>query len=140
MSTNRSNDDLEELGKCLGRLPEPPIPDGLEAKLLAAIPHAAALVASQRWQRRRDRRLLAGGLVAAAALVAILSGLFFWRPTQVDDSHLPQSVQQIVRQPPIQRLPRQIDVDIASSPNSFEWPVQLTVSARAQRLPEELTN
>jgi hypothetical protein len=140
MSTGPSNDDLEALAGRLGRMPKPPIPAGLEARLLATIPDADALAAPQA-RRGRGRRWLAGGLAAAAALLALVIGSFLHRPKPKDDMPpLPPGPRLAARQPPALWHARVIDGDVASAPYSFEWPVQLSVPARAQHLPEELTD
>jgi hypothetical protein len=141
MSKNRSNDDLEELGDLLGRISEPPIPAGLEAKLLAAIPDALPLASRNARRRSRGRRWLAGGLVAAAALLAVAIGWFFPRPIGRENLPVAQPAPQIAaHEQRVLGAARSIDGDIGSAPYSFQWPVQLTLSARAQRMPEDLTN
>jgi hypothetical protein len=141
MSANRSNDDLEALGACLRRLPDHPVPDGLEAKLISAIPEPEALAASRTWQSRGGRGLYVAGLIAAAALLAMVIHSFVQKPIPDQGLPLPQPTQELASyQLPAQPFPRLSSLDVASTPTSFEWPVQLTVSSRAQRLPVELTN
>jgi hypothetical protein len=141
MSPSPSSDDLEALVSRLGRVPEPPIPAGLEAKLLAAIPAADALAAPHARRRGWGRRWLVGGPAAAAALLAMVIGSFFHRPSPKEDLPRPQPAPRLAtHQPPAPGSARLIDGDAASAPDSFEWPVQLTLPARAQRLPDDLTD
>jgi hypothetical protein len=141
MSASPLSDDLEALVARLRRVPEPPIPAGLEAKLLAAIPDAQALAAPRARRRSWGRRWLVGGLAAAAALLVMVIGSFFHRPNPKENLPFPQPAPRLAtHQPPAPRSARLIDGDAAFAPDSFEWPVQLTLPARAQRLPDDLTH
>src|SRR5437764_1189896 len=93
MNANRSNDDdLDALAERLRGLPAAPVPAGLEAKLLAAIPVGLA-------PRRRRAPWL---LVAAAAAVALafFLGYFFGRPGAPPDGPLPPPAPEIAVTPP----------------------------------------
>ena len=138
MSTSPWSDDLEaRRPPC--RMPQPPIPAGLEAKLLAAIPDAEARGAPQAERRRWRRRRLTGGLAAAVTLLALAIGSFSYRPNSTEGLPRPQPAARLAApHPPTLWNARVSDADVASVPYSFEWPVQLTVPSRAQRL-QQLT-
>jgi hypothetical protein len=136
MSPNRPNDDLDALAERLRHLPPPPVPAGLEAKLLAAIPPAGSVRPAAGARRRTGLLVLAGALAAAAVLFAVLRGHFFGEPGGAPDGLRPQPAPQVAAFDP----PGRVNSDPARVPASFEWPVQLTVPVTARRLSEELTD
>jgi hypothetical protein len=140
MNANRSNDDdLDALAERLRSLPAAPVPAGLEAKLLAAIPPSLT---------PPPRHRLPWLLVAAAAavLLAFLCGYYFGRPGGPPDQPHPPPA------PPIAAQPRPTlwnyrlaqDAPATSSPDplpsSFEWPVPSTGPVHAYHLPDDLTD
>ena len=64
--------DEQNLEKRLRDLPPPPIPDGLETRLLAGIPSAPPARAPDPRSRKRRMALGAIGAIAAAILLAIV--------------------------------------------------------------------
>jgi hypothetical protein len=138
MNANRSNDDdLDALADRLRGLPAPPVPAGLEAKLLAAIPARLAL------RPRRAPWLLL--TTAAAVLLAFVLGYFFGRPGAPPDGPLPAPAPEIAVKPPTLWNYRLAQDGPATSspdplPSSFEWPVPFTEPVNAHRLPDDLTD
>jgi hypothetical protein len=141
MSANRSNDDLDALAERLRRLPEPPVPAGLEAKLLAAIPPKMRPV-----RRRPPWPLVAA---AAAVLLAFLFGYFFGRTDGPPDNPRPRPVPPMATEPPPTLWNYRLAQDDSAGPGasrpdqlptSFEWPVQLAVPVAARPLPADLTD
>ncbi len=73
MNRNRPNDDdLAALGDRLRAVPVPNVPPGLEAKLLAAIPVARAVV--PRGRGRLPALVGLGGALVAAVVLAVFFG------------------------------------------------------------------
>jgi hypothetical protein len=138
MSMNRSNDDLDALAARLRGLPELPVPAGLEARLLAAIPDAGALAPGPR-RRRWGLLWLGGALAAAAVLLAVLLGSFFGKTDGPPDRPHPLPAPQAAAERPPTLGNYRLTDDAAPLP-SFEWPVQLTVPVAGQPLPEEPTD
>jgi hypothetical protein len=142
MSRNRSkNDDLDALAARLRGLPEPPVPAGLEARLLAAIPGGGAPAPGPRPPRRWGRLLLGGAAAAAAVLLAFLLANFFGKTGPAPDRPAPPPAPPVAAAelPPTLGNYRLAD-DTAPAPSSFEWPVQLTASATDRPVPDERTN
>jgi hypothetical protein len=137
MNENRSNDDLDALADRLRALPAPPVPSGLEARLLAAVPDAVAFAPGPRPRRWGGRLALAGALAAAAVLLAVLLGRFVGQTDRPPDGpHPPPVPQAAAEQLPTLGNYRRAE-DAALLPCSFEWPVQLTVPVAARHRPEE---
>ena len=141
MSTDPSNDDLDALARRLGRLPEPPIPAGLEARLRTTIPDTGVVAGSQARRHDWSGRWLVGGLAAAVVLVTLAIHWFGRRPHPNEILPSPHTAPRVAAQQlPAPRNRRWMDGDIVSAPYSFEWPVQLRMPTRAQHLPAELTD
>jgi hypothetical protein len=136
MSMSRSNDDLDALAARLRALPEPPVPAGLEARLLAAIPD----VVPGSTPRRRGRLWPGSALAAAAVLLALLLGRYFWRAEGTPEIPPPPPTPSVVAELPPTLGNYRLADDASSLPSSFEWPVQLTVPVAGRPLPEELTD
>ncbi len=135
MSTNRSNDDLNALADRLRGLPEVPVPAGLEARLLAAIPDAGALAHGPR-RRRRWGRLGLGALAAAVVLLAVLLSHFLGTRDAPNDRPRPPSAPRAAAELPPTLGNYRLTEGAAPLPSSFEWPVQLIVSAADRHLSE----
>ncbi len=115
----------EALEARLRALPRPPVPAGLEARLLAAIPAERPVV------RRRAIRFVAAGALAAACLLAVLA----W-PRRDGEKSIPslptgESVRQVITRPPDDgagvptwREARRV-LDGAEMP-PFTWPIEET--------------
>jgi len=119
----------EELERRLRALPEPPVPEGLEARLLAAIP--ADVGAVPRW-RRPALWWGAGAALAACLVIALLS----WRrrpdtgsPAIAHIKPPPATDQPRTSQGPSVERPSRVSADaveVASRP--FVWPVDGTMT------------
>jgi hypothetical protein len=149
MNANRSNDDLDALADRLRGLPEPPVPAGLEARLLAAIPAAGVFVPRPRRQLRWGWLPLAGVLTAAAVLLAIFLGYYFGKTDAPPDGPRgPPAPPLAVEPAPTLWNYRLAQYDSSGHdtshadplPSAFEWPVQLTVPVAAHRLPDDFTD
>jgi hypothetical protein len=151
MSTNRSHDDLEALADRLRALPAVPVPAGLEARLLAAIPDAGALAPGFQSRRWQVRLWLGGALAAAAVLLAVLlvSRLGKTDGTQDGPHSVPQPSPGVVAERPPSpgnyrvtelNLTGRLKADPAQMPASFEWPVLLVTPTTTRHVPEDLTD
>jgi hypothetical protein len=111
MSPEPSHDDLEAM---LRRLPGPPPPPDLEARLLADVP----------LPRRRLRWVgvaAAAALLVAAGLVAVAPRTAWLRPLEVAE---------VRRFTPAPAAPSPFDVESPwLTPDRFEWPVPVLVTA-----------
>jgi hypothetical protein len=127
-SANRFPDPLAER---LRALPAPPVPPGLEARLLAAVPSA----------RRRWRWAGVAAALAAACLVAV-----FARATRDDTKPVtPETARRAPHRPPQEsvavasRVKTRHDPDLTDLP-TFAWPLEQpsSLSARAAIPPDLL--
>jgi hypothetical protein len=140
----RSPDDALEAR--LRDLPPPPVPAGLEARLLAAIPPALSLAPEgttrvNGW-RRRPLWIAAGCALAAACLLVV----FLWRGRDFDNAVPKGPANQAALQEPgdsaDQRMLLQArrDLEEAEMP-AFSWPFEETPSMRPSiSLANELSN
>jgi hypothetical protein len=140
----RSPDDALEAR--LRALPPPPVPAGLETRLLAAIPPALPLAPggldrANGW-RRRPLWIAAGCALAAACLLVAL----IWRGREVDNPVPKGPANQAALQEPgdsvNQRMLLQArrDLEEAEMP-AFSWPFEETPSMRSSSsLSNELSN
>ena len=138
MSPHRPNRDqtLEALANRLRRLPPPSIPEGLEARLLAAIPAMP----------RRRVRLARSWVAAAVLLAAAAAALLAVRVPRSEPPPVAPTKRPINDAPTLWRYEqalRRSDADAAVVVNlampPFEWPVAGTgPQLRSPRLDEPL--
>jgi hypothetical protein len=140
---------LESLAAQLRSLPEPLIPDGLEARLLAAIPAATAQRRAGRPYRKPLLWLTAVAVVAASLLFAVLA----WRSGREAEHAKNRPIQPTQQSPAFARenaLPPEAKLfmelrwdaataesrrdgfhDLAAAP--FTWPLEVPVTTLDQR-------